>query len=143
MVCAGNLCRSPFAEAYMQKRLDETGAEAECFSRGLIAMPGHSVPEIALKVAREFDIDLGAHVSQPLLGPDIDRAGIILVMEPHHRQRLLSLRPAHIGKVFMLSHPVHGQPIRDPIGQDEACFRTVYGEIIGHVNAWLQRFGVR
>ncbi|MFQ5582170.1 MAG: hypothetical protein ACE5F3_06045 [Mariprofundaceae bacterium] len=141
MICAGNLCRSPFAEAYMRSRLEDAGMEAECFSRGLITMPGRTVPEIARKMGKEFNVDLTTHISQPLLGPDIDRADIILVMEPSHRQRILSLRPAHIGKVFLLSQPSHGQPIRDPIGQDEACFRAVYAEIAEHVDAWLQRFG--
>ena len=59
MICAGNLCRSPFAEVYMRMRFEEAGVAAECYSRGLLAMPGRKVPELALKVAQEFKQKFG------------------------------------------------------------------------------------
>ncbi|HXH72562.1 MAG TPA: hypothetical protein VNI58_07110 [Mariprofundaceae bacterium] len=139
-VCAGNLCRSPFAENYCRSRLAGAGIEAECFSRGLIAMPGRHVPDTALKIGKEFDVDLGSHISQPLLAPDLERAAMVLVMEKKQRQHLAKMRPAYIGKVFLLSQS--GADIVDPMGQDEDSFRKVYGEIVDELDGWLQRFGV-
>lgn len=141
-ICAGNLCRSPFAEAYMRKRLEQGGVYAECFSRGLLSMPGKKVPEMALKIAQEFDIDLSSHVSQTLLAPDLDRAALIMVMELGQRQHLSKMRPAHIGKVMMLSQPHGGAKIDDPMSRSEDTFRRVYGEIAGYVDAWAERFGI-
>jgi len=143
MICAGNLCRSPFAEVYMRKRLEEASVNAECFSRGLLSMPGRKAPELALKVAKEFGVDLSGHVSQTLLAPDMDRAALVMVMEPGQRQHLSKMRPAHIGKVMMLSQPHGGQKISDPMGRSEETFRRVYSEITEHVDAWMTRFGIQ
>jgi len=138
-ICAGNLCRSPFAEHYFRHRVAEAGIDTDCFSRGLIAMPGQHVPETALKIGQEFDVDMSQHISQPLLAPDLERAAMVLVMEKSHRQHLAKMRPAYIGKVFLLAQ---GADIRDPVGRSEQTFRDVYGQIAGHLDLWLQRFGV-
>lgn len=126
----------------MRKKLEEAGVKAECFSRGLIATPGRKVPETALKVAREFDIDMGPHVSQPLLAPDMDRAALMFVMEPEQRQYLSRHRPAYMSKVMLLSQPGGGGIIVDPMGRSEETFRQVYSEIVTYVDAWVARFGV-
>jgi len=142
MVCTGNLCRSPFAEHYMRKRLEEKGIQAECFSRGLLPMPGRKAPELAVKVAADFGVDLGGHLSHPIQIADVDRAALVMVMEPEQRQYLGKMRPAHIGKVFLLSQPHGGGAVEDPMGRDEACFHRVYQEIVALVDAWLVRFGI-
>ena len=141
-VCAGNLFRSPFAEGLMRQRLDRAGAAAECYSRGLIAMPGRKSPASVLKIAMEFDVDLSGHVSQTLLRPDVERAGLVLVMDAKQRQHLVRMSPASVGKVFLLSQPVDGPDIPDPVGLDDEVIRTVYHQIAGYVDAWLARFGV-
>ena len=143
LICAGNLCRSPFAEGYMRKRFEQAGVNAECFSRGLLSMPGQKVPELAVKIAEEFGVDLSGHVSQALLAPDMDRAALIMVMEPEQRQHLSKIRPAHIGKVIMLSQLNGGQKISDPMGRSDETFRRVYAEITEHVDAWVTRFGIQ
>ena len=106
-------------------------------------MPGRKVPEKALKIAQEFGVDLSKHVSQTLLAPDMDRAALVMVMEPDQRQHLSKMRPAHIGKVMMLSLPNGGMKISDPMGRSEETFRRVYGEITEHVDAWMARFGIQ
>ncbi len=147
MVCAGNLCRSPFAAAYMAKRFRQARVEAETFSRGLLALPGQHPPEEALAAASDFGVDLGDHIAQPMLAPDIERAGLILVMSPDQRTHITRARPASIGKVFLLSHVSPGElanrAIPDPVGTDVETFRAVYAEITRHVDAWMGRFGIR
>ncbi len=142
-ICAGNLCRSPFAEAYLRQQFEAAGVEAEVFSRGLLTLPNQRPPKEAQQVALEFNIDLASHVSQPLLGTDLDRAGIVLVMDVGQRQHISKIRPACIGKVFLLSQPSGGEPVADPMGRDENTFRQVYARIAAEVDAWMQRFGIR
>ena len=127
----------------MRKRFEQAGVNAECFSRGLLSMPGQKVPELAVKIAEEFGVDLSGHVSQALLAPDMDRAALIMVMEPEQRQHLSKIRPAHIGKVMMLSQLNGGQKISDPMGRSDETFRRVYAEITEHVDAWVTRFGIQ
>jgi protein-tyrosine phosphatase len=127
----------------MRKRFEQAGVNAECFSRGLLSMPGQKVPELAVKIAEEFGVDLSGHVSQALLAPDMDRAALIMVMESGQRQHLSKIRPAHVGKVMMLSQLSGGQKISDPMGRSDETFRRVYAEITGHVDAWVTRFGIQ
>lgn len=147
LICTGNLCRSPFAAHYMQRCIEQIGAGAETFSRGLVALPGQRPPPTAQKVAKEFGIDLSTHVAQPLLGLDLERAGLVLVMEPSQRQRIGGMRPAAIGKVFLLSHaappPLTDTPVTDPMGRSEEDFRHVYAQIKDYVEAWVQRLAAR
>lgn len=140
MVCAGNICRSPFAEFYLRKQLEEKGIEGEVFSRGLLLMQGKKVPEKGLKIGMEFGVDMTEHISQALLAPDMDRAGLVLVMEPDQRVHLMKKRPEHVGKVMLLSQPCGGQPIDDPMNRSEETFRRVYGEISACIDAWIARF---
>jgi len=142
MICAGNLCRSPFAEYYMRLKLEQAGVVADCYSRGLLAMPGRKVPELAQQVGLEFGVDMSEHVSQTLLAPDVDRAALIMVMEAEQRKHLSKMRPTSIGKMFLLSQPLGSHKVPDPMGKDEAYFRTVYTEITSMIDAWVERFGV-
>jgi len=142
-ICAGNLCRSPFAEAYLRQQFEAAGVEADAFSRGLLTLPNQHPPKEAQQVASEFNIDLASHVSQPLLGTDLDRAGLVLVMDAAQRQHVAKMRPACIGKVFLLSQPSGGEPVADPMGRDEDAFRQVYARIAAEVDAWMQRFGIQ
>lgn len=140
MVCAGNICRSPFAEFYMRQKLAEQGLEGEVFSRGLLLMPGKKVPEAGLKMGLEFGVDMSAHMSQALLTPDMDRAALVLVMEQKQRLHLMKKSPAHVSKVMLLSQMNGGKAVDDPIGRSEDTFRRVYAEIAMCVDAWVKRF---
>ncbi|MBN4058159.1 hypothetical protein JYT55_00230 [Mariprofundus ferrooxydans] len=140
MVCAGNICRSPFAEFYMRKALAEKDIEGEVFSRSLLMIQGKGVPATGLKVGLEFGVDMTAHLSNALLAPDMDRAGLVLVMEPDQRAHLMKNKPEHIGKVMLLSQPCGGKTIDDPMGRSEETFRRVYGEIAACVDTWVSRF---
>lgn len=140
MVCAGNICRSPFAEFYMRKQFEEKGVEVEVYSRGLLMMQGVPVPDAGLKVGQEFGVDMSSHLSQPLMAPDMDRAGLVLVMEPEQRMHLMKRRPELVGKVFLLSQLTGGETIYDPMNKPEEVFREIYGQIANNVDAWVERF---
>jgi len=146
MICAGNLCRSPFASAYMDQCLQKANMETGIYSRGLLALPGQRPPKEALATAAKFNIDLSEHIAQPMLAPDIERAGLILVMSPGQRSHITKGRPACIGKVFLLSQaspkPLARKPVQDPVGKDMATYREVYSEITQHIDAWIKRFGI-
>lgn len=142
LVCSGNLCRSPFAEGVLRRRLEEAGVYAEVFSRGLLDVGAQPVPPAALKVASEFGVDLSEHKAQQLAVEDLQRAGLVLVMSARHRRHIGEMQPMAIGKVFLLSQPEDGNSVDDPVGQPEEVFRDVYSTIDHLVGLWLQRFGV-
>ncbi len=142
MICDGNLCRSPFAEFYLNKRLEDAGVYSKVFSRGLLALPNQRPPKNAQLAAAEFDIDLASHVSQPLLRTDLDQAAMVMVMEARQRQHIAKMSPASVGKVFLLSQMTNGNPIADPVGKDLEAFRSAYKVIATDMDAWAKRFGI-
>ena len=142
VVCAGTVCRSPFAEAYLRQRLKAAGVYAEVFSRGLLDLAGKPPPETALQVAEEFDVDISEHVSARLSIDELKRASLVLVMSARQRQHIGNIYPPVIGKVFLLSQPDDGETVPDPMDQPEEVFRDVYGKIIKLVDLWLDRFEV-
>ncbi|MDX8409736.1 MAG: low molecular weight protein-tyrosine-phosphatase [Mariprofundales bacterium] len=142
MVCSGNICRSPFAEIYLRHRLQQAGAFAEVFSRGILEMRNHSAPDNGIAVAAEMGLDLSTHHSTKLEPADLDRAALVMIMEQQHRQYLAQMRPAVIGKIFFLSQPTGGAEVPDPMGKDSEAFRTSYQIIATNIEGWLKRFGV-
>ncbi|MDX8392835.1 MAG: hypothetical protein R8K53_09790, partial [Mariprofundaceae bacterium] len=128
IVCTGNLCRSPFAEHVLRRRLEHAGAYAEVFSRGLQNIGSQRVPDTAQHVAAEFGVDLSAHHSSPLSQEDMQRAALAWVMTGRQRSHISQFNPTAIGKVFLLSQPDGGADVADPVGQPPAVFREVFTE---------------
>ena len=60
-VCAGNLCRSPFAEGLARRLAAERGLDVEFASAGEIALDGDRCPPDAVAAAREHGVDLSSH----------------------------------------------------------------------------------
>jgi protein-tyrosine-phosphatase len=60
-VCAGNICRSPFAEGLARRLAAERGLDVEFASAGEIALDGDRCPPDAVAVAMEYGVDLSSH----------------------------------------------------------------------------------
>jgi protein-tyrosine-phosphatase len=65
-VCAGNICRSPFAEALARRLASERGLDVEFESAGEIALDGDRCPRDALVAASRHDVDLTTHRARRL-----------------------------------------------------------------------------
>ncbi len=138
IVCAGNLCRSPLAEALLRARLSAAGRITEVGSAGLIAALGHPPDELTEAVARHHGLDLSAHRSRPLEPEMIRRADLVLTMEQDQRRQMLSLTPLAAGKLYLLGHWT-GSEIADPYLQDWPAHERAYAQIAAAVDAWLPR----
>ena len=125
-VCTGNTCRSPMAEAFCRKMLEEKGlcGEFSCMSAGLAASPGEPASENAVKAMREAGIDLSLHRAQPLTAELAVQADEIWVLSTSHRQALVSALPQISSKVHVL-----GGGISDPYGPGLETYRACRDEI--------------
>ena len=136
-VCTGNSCRSPMAQGYMQKRLDEMGRkDVEVISAGTILLVGAPATIEAQQVIREAGGDISKHTSRRVSADDVRSANFIFVMEKRHRQYLVDNFPEASKKIFLLkefknvnSGASDDSDIPDPIGQDIGVYREVF-EII-------------
>jgi protein-tyrosine phosphatase len=140
LVCTGNICRSPLAEAMLRRQLarDGRGDVAQVRSAGTRVQPGQAADETVLYLAKgepELAPSLQAHRSRPLDGTLTWWADLILVMEPHHGQRVAALDPAARSKVQLLGRWIR-RPIGDPYLKHESVYRETHELIQAAVLSW-------
>jgi protein-tyrosine phosphatase len=138
IVCAGNICRSPVAEALLRVQLAAAGRDTELKSAGLVAELGRPADAMTAAVARRHGLDLSAHRSRPLEPEMIRAADLVLTMEQGQRGQMLALAPLAAGKLYLLGHWTGGE-IPDPYLGDWADYERAYLQIAEAVAAWLPR----
>jgi protein-tyrosine phosphatase len=83
VVCHGNVCRSPYLEAVLQRDMPDVHVE----SAGFIG-PGRPVPPFALAAAAERGLDLSTFRSRPLVPAVVRGADIIVVMDENQSRHV-------------------------------------------------------
>jgi protein-tyrosine-phosphatase len=141
-VCTGNTCRSPLAEGIARHLIAERQlTDISVGSAGTSAWPDAPASDGSLLVAMEHGIDLGEHRARPL-APDIVAASdLILVMGPHHLDRVEAL--GGTGRSFLLtayaSHSADTSPVNDPFGGDLDVYRATFDELYRGIGRVLDR----
>lgn len=125
----------------MEKRLAEENIPVEVESAGTLGLSGGGpTREVAVLLAKE-GIDHKKYRSKGLCKENIDRAGLILVMEPEHKARILELAPYAGEKVLYLGqfNPDPGDVmIPDPIGRPLAFYRASFRLIKNSVEGLIK-----
>lgn len=143
-VCTGNICRSSFAQAYLQQRAKEWDIAIDCRSAGTYALPGNRATIEAVMVAAEFRIDLKPHRAAMLESKALEHADLVLVMSRTHEEEVLELRGPGREKpaIYLLGqfHPSQPDPpdIEDPIGGSADDYRRCYQRIAEASDALLE-----
>lgn len=135
VVCVGNICRSPMAEALLKARAP---AKVRVSSAGIGALVGSPADPIAQALMLARGIDISAHRARQLEAEMVRANELILVMEQGHQQHLHQLYPAARGKVHLLGK-WQGQEIPDPYRKSESHFARALEMIEAGVAAWAQR----
>jgi protein-tyrosine-phosphatase len=131
-VCTGNTCRSPMAEAIARRLLADRGlADATVGSAGTSAWDGATASDGALLVGMEQSVDIGGHRARQLTPEIVRDADVILVMGPHHKDRVEALGGE--GKTWLLSEYASGgrsdRAVSDPFGGDLETYRATFAEL--------------
>jgi protein-tyrosine-phosphatase/predicted ATP-grasp superfamily ATP-dependent carboligase len=127
-VCKGNVCRSPFAEAYARGVLNHG---VQVHSAGYQPKPERPCPELGIEAANALGIDLRGHRSVVLTEAMMRDADAVFVFDYATIHRLLDTYPFARDKVFPLGLLAASGPveIRDPYGGIPADFARAYGVI--------------
>lgn len=122
-VCAGNICRSPIAEALFRRLAGERAALSalEVGSAGTLALEGNPPTAEAIRAAREeFGLDIAGHRARNVCTLDAD---LILTMD--HMVRRDAIGMGLRGRVELLGdYAGTGEIVEDPYGCPEDVYRA-------------------
>lgn len=101
MVCTGNICRSPMAEALLRARLAERGVDARVASAGTLAWGGPATNSAVIAVG-ELGGELAGHLSRQITTELVDASDLVLGMTRDHVWRATTLAADAAPRAFLV-----------------------------------------
>ncbi|HSC26283.1 MAG TPA: hypothetical protein VLD67_03360 [Vicinamibacterales bacterium] len=137
-VCAGNLCRSPIAEALFRQIAASRPALSaiEVGSAGTFALDGDGAVQEAIDIAREaFDLDISGHRARNVARLEAD---LILTMDGSVTRAVNRLQPN--GRVELLGeYAGTGEIVADPYGRSPEAFLSCARQLQRLIHAVADR----
>jgi protein-tyrosine phosphatase len=132
VLCTGNICRSPYAEA----KLKALYPNKQVQSAGTGALVGEGADAVGIELAAERGIDLTQHIARQVDRRMVNTSDLIIVMDDSHLKRLFEKYPEARGKTFKLGKWLHDKNIGDPYQKSREFFSIVFDEIDKAAESW-------
>lgn len=134
VVCVGNICRSPMAEALLKQRFPEKNID----SAGVGALVGHGADPASIQIMQDQNIDLTNHVAKQIDEKLAQKADLIFTMSDSQNKWIEERFPFCRGKTFKLGH-WNGNDIADPYKHEMSAFQTAYKDIVRGIEEWQDK----
>lgn len=146
VICSGNTCRSPMAQAIAKQELStrlnvpaddlpQLGIHVE--SAGVYASDGMPASPEALDEMAKVDIDLSQHRSKHLTREIIQRADLCCCMTRTHQRATVDMVPEAADKILLLKE---NDDVEDPIGLGCDAYRRCAEMIQRHLAERLKEY---
>ncbi|WP_438013044.1 low molecular weight protein-tyrosine-phosphatase [Psychrobacter raelei] len=136
VVCVGNICRSPMAEALLKQRFPDKNID----SAGVGALVGHGADPAAIEIMQQQNIDITGHVAKQIDEALALKYELILTMSDGQTKWVEERFPFCRGKTFKLGH-WRNKDIADPYKHEMSAFITAYQDIVSSIDEWQDKLG--
>lgn len=137
VICTGNICRSPIAEAMLRARI---GKRVErVISAGTGALVGYPADPMAIEVAGEHGLDLVPHRAQQATLPLLSSMDLVLTLDQTHSDWLNRQYPQLRGRVHKLLKWRENADVEDPYRLPRAAFEQAFDDIEAGIEDWLKK----
>ncbi|HKO15626.1 MAG TPA: hypothetical protein VJU87_05265 [Gemmatimonadaceae bacterium] len=131
-LCHGNVCRSPYLAAVLQRDLAHSSAAPVILSAGFVG-PGRAVPSHAALIGARHGVDLSGHRSTLVTPALMARSDLVLVMDAVQADKARRLCAATPPRIIVLGDLdpewPNARTVRDPWNGDESAFEESYTRI--------------
>jgi protein-tyrosine phosphatase len=134
VVCVGNICRSPIAEALLKDRFPQKHID----SAGLGALVGNPVDPKSQQVMMPYNIDMSDHVAKQIDENLVMKADLIFTMSDSQTKWIEERWPHCRGKTFKIGH-WNNKDIADPYQHDIALFESARQDIVSSLDTWADK----
>ena len=134
VVCVGNICRSPMAEALLKQRYPDKNID----SAGVGALVGHAADPAALAIMHAQQLDISSHVAKQIDESLAKKADLIFTMSDSQTKWIEERWPFCRGKTFKLGH-WQDKDIADPYKHNMSAFETAYEDIVNGLEQWADK----
>ena len=136
VVCVGNICRSPMAEALLKQRFPDKNID----SAGVGALVGHGADPAAIEIMQQQNIDITGHIAKQIDEALALKYELILTMSDGQTKWIEERFPFCRGKTFKLGH-WRDKDIADPYKHEMSAFITAYQDIVSSIDEWQDKLG--
>ena len=134
VVCVGNICRSPIAEALLAHQFPQKHVD----SAGLSAVVGNGVDPKSQQVMDPYNIDMSKHVAKQIDEKLVMTADLILTMSDGQTKWIEERWPHCRGKTFKIGH-WDDMDIADPYRHELALFEVARKDIVESLKVWADK----
>jgi low molecular weight protein-tyrosine phosphatase len=128
VVCHGNLCRSPYLEAVLQRSLPDIAVTSAGFTGS-----DRAVPQISVTLSAQRGLDLSRYRSRPITQSKISSADLVIVMDPEQAQRVARMFRAKLEQIVIAGdlEPAFetSRAIRDPWDQSIEALKSTFDRL--------------
>jgi len=144
LVCLGNICRSPLAEAAVREAADRAGIEVIVDSAGTGGWHAGDPPDRrAQAMAREHGIDISGYRARQVTRDDFTRFTHIFALDSDNLADLDALMPpeatAELGLLLDLVPGREGESVADPYYGGPEGFAATWADVSAAAHALVVR----
>ncbi|MCF6776328.1 hypothetical protein L3V83_07045 [Thiotrichales bacterium 19X7-9] len=136
ILCVGNICRSPYAEGYFKKNINENIQVASAGIKALIDQPA---AKEAQSVSEYYGFDIREHKARQVNMTQLIGTDLLLAVSSECIDYLKLNFPFAIGKAHLLGKWLNNIEIIDPYNKPKDAFEKMAVDINSCMDIWIKK----